>query len=89
MRDIYSATLRSARAPTGVLLCGPPGTGKTLLARATASAAGVPFIYCSGSDFVEMFIGRGAARIRSLFERAAKVSPCILFIDEVRPLTHL
>ena len=72
-----------ARAPKGVLLVGPPGTGKTLLARATAAEAGVPFIYCSGSDFVEIFSGRGAARVRGLFERTSKAAPCILFIDEV------
>ena len=72
-----------ARAPTGLLLEGPPGTGKTMLARATAASAGVPLLYCSGSDFVEMFVGRGAARVRKLFERAAKLAPCIVFIDEL------
>jgi ATP-dependent Zn protease len=77
-----------ARAPTGLLLDGPPGTGKTLLARATAAAAGVPLLYCSGSDFVEVFVGRGAARVRKLFERAEKLSPCIIFIDELDALVR-
>lgn len=75
-----------ARAPTGLLLEGPPGTGKTMLARATAATAGVPLLYCSGSDFVEMFVGRGAARVRSTFSRASKLSPCIIFIDELDAL---
>lgn len=75
-----------ARAPTGLLLEGPPGTGKTMLARATAAAAGVPLIYASGSDFVEMFVGRGAARVRKLFERANKLAPAIIFIDEIDAL---
>jgi ATP-dependent Zn protease len=75
-----------ARAPTGLLLEGPPGTGKTMLARATAASAGVPLLYCSGSDFVEMFVGRGAARVRKLFERAERLSPCIIFIDELDAL---
>jgi len=75
-----------ARAPTGLLLEGPPGTGKTMLARACAATAGVPLLYCSGSDFVEMFVGRGAARVRKTFERAAKISPCIIFIDELDAL---
>jgi len=75
-----------ARAPTGLLLEGPPGTGKTMLARATAAAAGVPLIYASGSDFVEMFVGRGAARVRKLFERASKMAPAIIFIDELDAL---
>jgi ATP-dependent Zn protease len=63
-----------------------PGVGKTLLARATAASAGVPLLYCSGSDFVEMFVGRGAARVRKLFERASKLSPCLIFIDELDAL---
>jgi len=70
----------------GLLLEGPPGTGKTMLARATAASAGVPLLYCSGSDFVEMFVGRGAARVRKLFERAQKLSPCIIFVDELDAL---
>lgn len=72
-----------ARIPKGVLLVGPPGTGKTLLARAIAGEAGVPFFSISGSDFVEMFVGVGASRVRSLFEDAKKNAPCIVFIDEI------
>lgn len=72
-----------ARIPKGVLLVGPPGTGKTLLARAVAGEAGVPFFSISGSDFVEMFVGVGASRVRDMFENAKKNSPCIVFIDEI------
>ena len=72
-----------ARIPKGVLLVGPPGTGKTLLAKAVAGEAGVPFFTISGSDFVEMFVGVGASRVRDLFEEAKKSAPCIIFIDEI------
>ena len=72
-----------ARIPKGVLLVGPPGTGKTLLAKAVAGEAGVPFFIISGSDFVEMFVGVGASRVRDLFEEAKKKAPCIIFIDEI------
>ena len=72
-----------ARVPKGVLLCGKPGTGKTLIARAIAGEANVPFISMSGSEFIEMFAGLGASRVRKLFEKAKKISPCIIFIDEI------
>jgi cell division protease FtsH len=72
-----------AKIPKGVLLYGPPGTGKTLLARAVAGEAKVPFYSISGSDFVEMFVGVGAARVRDMFENAKKHAPCIIFIDEI------
>ncbi|MBA2440005.1 MAG: ATP-dependent metallopeptidase FtsH/Yme1/Tma family protein, partial [Thermoleophilaceae bacterium] len=72
-----------ARIPKGVLLYGPPGTGKTLLARAVAGEAGVPFFSISGSDFVEMFVGVGASRVRDLFEQAKQNNPCIIFMDEI------
>merc|ERR1719198_2567333 len=77
----YSAL--GAKIPRGVIMEGPPGTGKTLLARAVAGEAGVPFVSASGSEFVEMFVGVGAARIRSLFSEAKKNAPCIVFIDEI------
>ena len=76
-------TEMGAKTPRGVLLCGKPGTGKTLIAKAIAGEANVPFISMSGSEFVEMFAGLGASRVRKLFERAKKVSPCIIFIDEI------
>ena len=76
-------TKLGARIPKGVLLVGPPGTGKTLLAKAVAGEAGVPFFSISGSDFVEMFVGVGASRVRDLFEDAKKNAPCIVFIDEI------
>mmetsp|Transcript_3965 Transcript_3965/g.9336 ORF Transcript_3965/g.9336 Transcript_3965/m.9336 type:complete len:637 (-) Transcript_3965:143-2053(-) len=80
----YSKT--GARLPKGVLMVGEPGTGKTLLARAMAGEAGVPFFYCSGSEFVEMFVGRGASRLRSLFKRARAAAPCVVFVDELDAL---
>jgi cell division protease FtsH len=76
-------TKLGGRIPKGVLLVGPPGTGKTLLAKAIAGEAGVPFFSISGSDFVEMFVGVGASRVRSLFEQAKKAAPCLIFIDEI------
>src|SRR5205807_4197811 len=74
------------RIPKGVLLVGPPGTGKTLLAKAVAGEAGVPFFSLSGSDFVEMFVGVGASRVRSLFAQANAKAPCLIFIDELDAL---
>ncbi len=86
LRDAEKFRKVGARIPRGVLLVGPPGTGKTLLARAVAGEAGVPFISLSGSEFVEMFVGVGAARVRDLFEGAQAQAPCIVFIDELDAL---
>lgn len=83
LKDSRKFAELGARIPKGILLVGPPGTGKTLLARAVAGEAGVPFFSISGSDFVEMFVGVGASRVRDLFENAKKNAPCIIFIDEI------
>ena len=82
LKDFDKYNSMGARIPAGVLLCGPPGTGKTLLARCVAGEANVPFFSCAGTEFMEMFVGVGAARIRNLFDQAKKVAPCIIFIDE-------
>ena len=82
LRDYQRYVRAGASIPMGVLLCGPPGTGKTLLARCLAGEAGVPFFACAGTEFMEMFVGVGAARIRNLFNQARKCRPCIIFIDE-------
>lgn len=83
LKDNKKFKQMGSRIPKGVLLVGPPGTGKTLLARAVAGEAGAPFFSISGSDFVEMFVGVGASRVRDLFENAKKNAPCIIFIDEI------
>lgn len=83
LKDPKKFTRLGGRIPKGVLLVGPPGTGKTILAKAIAGEAGVPFFSISGSDFVEMFVGVGASRVRDLFEQAKKQAPCIIFIDEI------
>ena len=83
LKNPQKYTSVGARIPKGLILVGPPGTGKTLLAKAVAGEAGVPFFSISGSDFVEMFVGMGAARVRDLFKEAAKMAPCIIFIDEI------
>ncbi|MEK6580564.1 MAG: ATP-dependent zinc metalloprotease FtsH, partial [Bdellovibrionota bacterium] len=83
LKDPKKFTRLGGRIPKGVLLMGPPGTGKTLLAKAIAGEAGVPFFSISGSDFVEMFVGVGASRVRDLFEQGKKHAPCIIFIDEI------
>src|SRR5574341_1880484 len=83
LRDPEKFMRLGARVPKGVLMIGPPGTGKTLLARAVAGEAGVPFMSISGSEFVEMFVGVGASRVRDLFTRAKQLAPCIVFVDEI------
>ncbi|MBN2640406.1 MAG: AAA family ATPase, partial [Victivallales bacterium] len=83
LRDPLKFKLLGAKIPKGALLMGPPGTGKTLLAKAVASEANVPFFAISGSDFVEMFVGVGASRVRDMFEQARKHCPCLIFIDEI------
>jgi cell division protease FtsH len=83
LKDPYKYERLGGKIPKGVLLVGPPGTGKTLLAKAIAGEAGVPFFTISGSDFVEMFVGVGASRVRDMFEQGKKSSPCIIFIDEI------
>ena len=83
MKDPGKFQRLGGRIPRGVLMAGPPGTGKTLLAKAIAGEAKVPFFFISGSDFVEMFVGVGASRVRDMFEQAKKQAPCIIFIDEI------
>ena len=83
LKDPMKYQRLGGKIPRGVLLVGPPGTGKTLIARAVAGEAGVPFFTISGSDFVEMFVGVGASRVRDMFEQGRKSAPCIIFIDEI------
>src|SRR5438876_3228690 len=83
LKDPQRFTRLGARVPKGVLLVGPPGTGKTLLARAVAGEAGVPFFSISGSEFIQMFVGVGASRVRDMFKTAKEAAPCLLFIDEI------
>ena len=83
LKDPQKFQRLGGKIPKGVLLVGPPGTGKTLLARAIAGEANVPFFTISGSDFVEMFVGVGASRVRDMFEQGKKNAPCIIFIDEI------
>ena len=83
LKDPQKFQKLGGKIPKGVLLVGPPGTGKTLLARAIAGEANVPFFTISGSDFVEMFVGVGASRVRDMFEQGKKNAPCIIFIDEI------
>src|SRR4029077_10484016 len=83
LKDPQKFQRLGGKIPKGALLIGPPGTGKTLLARAIAGEAGVPFFTISGSDFVEMFVGVGASRVRDMFDQAKKSAPCIVFIDEI------
>merc|ERR1711937_767433 len=83
LKDPQKFSRLGGKIPRGALLVGPPGTGKTLLARAIAGEANVPFFTISGSDFVEMFVGVGASRVRDLFDQAKKNAPCIIFIDEI------
>ena len=83
LKDPKKFSRLGGKIPRGALLVGPPGTGKTLLARAIAGEAGVPFFTISGSDFVEMFVGVGASRVRDMFEQGKKSAPCIIFIDEI------
>ena len=85
MREKFQAL--GARIPKGILLVGPPGTGKTLMAKAIAGEAGVPFFSISGSEFVEMFVGVGASRVRDLFNQGKRNAPCIIFIDEIDAVT--
>merc|ERR1739845_322951 len=83
LKEPEKYTVVGAKIPKGCLLVGPPGTGKTLLAKAIAGEAGVPFFNCAASEFVELFVGVGASRVRDLFEKAKSKAPCIIFIDEI------